>query len=278
MSRLFKLKVWLSLDGAAKRLTESFGEDVSTVDVIQLALDGHLRLSLRLIRDLHAFRWYKKSKNEIEYEEVTTRRHDGTHAGPATVTWSEPIGGMVVHIPEFCEEDELLQLGMMPIVFMREQSRREIVDLSLTQYSRAYLLQCLDELNRPSEEAYYHAGRLLIQEENGDLWQVESYDDFLLDDIEIVVRTQALRDLEQSFASTPVAGTEKALSTRERDTLYKIIIGLAMDGHGYRPGDKRSTVAREVSAKLSELGIAVSDDTVRKYIKEAEQLLPSKPA
>jgi hypothetical protein len=167
---------------------------------------------------------------------------------------------------------------MWPIAYARDQPGREIVDLPMTRYSRVFLLQCLDALSRPAEDAQYDTGRLLIQEEGGDLWQIESYDDCLLEDIEIVVRTQALRDLEQSLVPIPVAGQEKTLSTRERDTLYKIIIGLAVDGYGYVPKEKRSAIARDVSAKLDELGISVSDDTVRKYIKEAEQLLPLKPA
>lgn len=64
---------------------------------------------------------------------------------------------------------------------------------------------------------------------------------------------------------------------RERNTMCRIIIGLAIDGHGYDPADKRSTVAREVSQKLDELGIPVSDDTVRKYLKEAAAMLSGKP-
>lgn len=96
----------------------------------------------------------------------------------------------------------------------------------------------------------------------------------LPDDAVLVVRTAVLREFVLSVSEP----SNKEVGTRERDTLYKIIIGLAIDGHGYDPKSKRSTVSRDVSAKLDELGIPVSDDTVRKYIKEAEQLLPSKPA
>lgn len=46
MSKLFKLKEWLTVPDAAKHLTVVFGEEVTEVDVLQLALEGHLKLSI----------------------------------------------------------------------------------------------------------------------------------------------------------------------------------------------------------------------------------------
>ena len=46
MGRLFNLKEWLSLADAAKHLSIVFGEDVTEADVLQLALDRRLRLSI----------------------------------------------------------------------------------------------------------------------------------------------------------------------------------------------------------------------------------------
>jgi hypothetical protein len=72
--------------------------------------------------------------------------------------------------------------------------------------------------------------------------------------------------------------TEKPLGTRERDTMLKIIIGMAVKGYSYDPGASRSTVPKEVADDLAALGVGVSDDTVRKYLKEAaESVLPVSP-
>ena len=46
VKKLFKLKEWLTLNEAAKRLTVSFGEEISEVDCLQLALDGHITISI----------------------------------------------------------------------------------------------------------------------------------------------------------------------------------------------------------------------------------------
>lgn len=45
MSKLYKLKEWFSLEDAAKRLSSELGGTVSTDDVLQLIIEGHLPLS-----------------------------------------------------------------------------------------------------------------------------------------------------------------------------------------------------------------------------------------
>ncbi|MHB9100341.1 MAG: hypothetical protein ACYC2E_02320 [Sulfuricella sp.] len=46
MRKLDKLKKWLTIVDAARYLSIAFDEDVSEADVLRLALDGHLKLSV----------------------------------------------------------------------------------------------------------------------------------------------------------------------------------------------------------------------------------------
>lgn len=46
MSKLFKLKEWLTVEEAAKHLSTVLGEEVAIADIYRLALDGHLVLSM----------------------------------------------------------------------------------------------------------------------------------------------------------------------------------------------------------------------------------------
>jgi hypothetical protein len=46
MSKLFKLKEWLTVEEASKHLTTMLGEEVSIADIFRLALDKHLVLSM----------------------------------------------------------------------------------------------------------------------------------------------------------------------------------------------------------------------------------------
>ncbi len=56
VSKLFKLKEWLTLEDAAQHLSTILGEDVREADVLQLALDGRLKLSVRFVNHAYARR------------------------------------------------------------------------------------------------------------------------------------------------------------------------------------------------------------------------------
>lgn len=56
MSKLFKLKEWLTVPDAAKHLSIAFGEEVSEADVLRLALAGHLKLSVNFVNHTQAKR------------------------------------------------------------------------------------------------------------------------------------------------------------------------------------------------------------------------------
>lgn len=56
MGKLLKLKEWVTLEDAAKHLTDSLGEAVSVADVLRFAIDGRIKPSIYLIRPLPARR------------------------------------------------------------------------------------------------------------------------------------------------------------------------------------------------------------------------------
>ncbi|SLM24878.1 MULTISPECIES: hypothetical protein [Stenotrophomonas] len=68
MSRIFKLKKWLTLDDAAAHLTRSLGEDVAVQDLLQLAVDGHLVLSVELVNHASANLGRAVPANEASFE------------------------------------------------------------------------------------------------------------------------------------------------------------------------------------------------------------------
>ena len=78
-------------------------------------------------------------------------------------------------------------------------------------------------------------------------------------------------ELEQALGQ---GQAEKPLLTRERDTALKLIIGMAVKGYGYDPTAKRSDKISEIVGDLASAGISLDDDTVRKWLREAADLLP----
>lgn len=278
MSKLFVLKEWYSLPDAAERLSISFDEDVTEADVLQLALEGRIRLSLQILNNVYARRLYKKSKDEIEYEEIEYTLPIEADPGQKIRTERRPVDGEIMHLPALCGNDEVFQLGLLAIVFQREFEGRHVVDLLMSQSSRSYLLQYLDyvcgRLNEPIERA---ADWLVIQEKSGDLWRIESYGENLAGDVEVVVRAQAIRDLEQSLDAGPGDGQEKQLSTRERDTLLTLIAVMAKECYKHEPNNRSKSAVSEILQDVQKAGLSISDQTIRDKLKEAWALLPGEP-
>lgn len=67
----------------------------------------------------------------------------------------------------------------------------------------------------------------------------------------------------------------KPLSDKERSSLLKMIIGMAIEGYRYDPAAKRGPTASEIASDLQLLGISLDEDTIRRWLKEAVQELPS---
>jgi hypothetical protein len=66
------------------------------------------------------------------------------------------------------------------------------------------------------------------------------------------------------------AAKEKPLSTRERQTLLKIVLGQAIKGYAYKPDQSRNVAPREIADDLASLGIPIDEDTVRKWLRIAD--------
>jgi hypothetical protein len=54
MGKLYNLTEWLTVAEAAAHLTIVFGEEVTEADVLRLALDGRLRLSIYFVNPIDA--------------------------------------------------------------------------------------------------------------------------------------------------------------------------------------------------------------------------------
>jgi two-component sensor histidine kinase len=68
-------------------------------------------------------------------------------------------------------------------------------------------------------------------------------------------------------------GKQKPLLTRERETALKLIIGMAIEQYTYDPEASRSDAIKNISDDLAEHGLSLDMDTIRKWLKEAAQLL-----
>lgn len=67
---------------------------------------------------------------------------------------------------------------------------------------------------------------------------------------------------------------EKGLGTRERESLLKLALGMAIKGYSFNPWAGRNAATAEIADDLAALGIPLDQDTVRKWLKEGIELLP----
>jgi hypothetical protein len=87
-----------------------------------------------------------------------------------------------------------------------------------------------------------------------------------------------LNELQQTAAgvapSVPQPAPEKSIGTRERESLLTLVIGMAVGGYGYDPKASRSPQPSEIAGDLARCGVSLDVDTIRKWLKEAAELLP----
>ena len=69
-----------------------------------------------------------------------------------------------------------------------------------------------------------------------------------------------------------VGKSEKLIGLRERESLLKLVLGMAIKGYRYDPKATRSKEVLEITSDLQILGLSLTEDTVRKYLNEAKAL------
>lgn len=76
-----------------------------------------------------------------------------------------------------------------------------------------------------------------------------------------------VKDLERQINDT------KALDPRERKSLLSLLCGLVHHHYHYDP-EKRSEVVKTIKSTLASIGIRISDDIIRDWLKAAFEYLP----
>jgi hypothetical protein len=64
------------------------------------------------------------------------------------------------------------------------------------------------------------------------------------------------------------------VGTRERDSMLTLIIAMAVMGYRFNPAAKRSDSIKDIVSDIEKCGLSLSDDTVRRYLREGMELLP----
>jgi len=284
VNKLFKLKEWLTVPEAAKHLSIILGEEVTEADVLRLALDRHLKLSINLVDQAQA-KWAKIVPIEdAQYRELPARRFPRREKGkPRRILRGSKIDDKRVLE---CADDivnlkgvyDLLMIGAGPLNIERKYQNLTggpAITLIATNHRGVLVKQADGEIYQlqdsfKQEEATTSPDIMKLF--NRIYYPAEK----LPEDTVLVLRTEELRKFEESVNDTP-ANADKPLTNIERDSLLKLVIGMAVSGYRYAPYAKKNTAVADIAADLALLGLPLGDDTIRKYLKQGNELLPAKP-
>lgn len=102
--------------------------------------------------------------------------------------------------------------------------------------------------------------------------------------VELQVHPAFLRMLEKMVQRTVAAdpkptaeltsGSLEVFDPREKLSLAKLILVIAIREYGYDPTSKKSPIPREIENIAAELGLTLSNETIRKYLQLGSSELP----
>lgn len=110
------------------------------------------------------------------------------------------------------------------------------------------------------------AARPGVKKEDGLAWEIEDFNERFPS-----LSFEGGGILDEEY--TVFGSTVEELDYRERDSLLKIIIGMATGGYGHDLTAKKSPTVSAITEDIEKLGLVVSAETVRKYLKEASRLI-----
>ncbi|WP_166299882.1 hypothetical protein [Bradyrhizobium sp. 2S1] len=276
MEKLLNLKQWLTVSDAARHLGILFGEDVKEPDVLRLALDGHLTLSVDFVNHTVGRCGARVPISQAARRVIRTldgKNEIHTFAGLAmddewVIEWTPeivPIDGvwdLTMLGPERIDvEHEYQRLTGGPGVTLQSLEaplvcREDGTYCQLQSHFSDNEFFDPKSLKEPYEHPanYYPAGGLP-------------------GDSVLVVRTSALRDLV-SRVSKPIEGTEKPIERRERNTLLVVIAALA--NMAKVDVSKPSAAGAAIESKTAQMGARVAARTIENHLKRIPEALDSR--
>lgn len=291
MKKIFKLREWLTVDEAARHLTSVLEEEVGPSDILRMGLDGHLTLSVNFVNMTKARLGRVVPYKDVPKFELPGMGPDGR---PSDEILQFVDGLPIKRIEQLTEETPFLRFGK------DVASIDGVWDLAMIGGERHDVEHAFQALaGGPAIELVSLEGAFVFRPDG----QWANLQDRLPDaavvaldgkkrkrtgnyypraglpsDAPIVVRTTAIAEFQARLQAPPPAADGRPLGTRQRDTLLKLVIGMAVGGYGYEPEATRSSTTSEIVADLAKLGISIDDQTVRGFLKEAaERVLPKTP-
>ena len=304
MSKLFKLKNWLNIAEMARHLSSVFTEQVSEADVLRLALDGRLKLSVHLVNPVKVTLGKLVEKDDLTYEEVLGANGQ-RYRSYISVQHVTDEGEIYV----FDAEDPLYELrglcdirmdgsfrveverqygiltgGPQPVGERDQSVLFETEDMRFCQFEMASdspvppvgadvakeLIDVWAATGLTSTEIFN-----LMKQRLEVMRRTSKYcsADRLPEDVVLVVRQEAVTAFIDSV-NEPAVGVEKPLSNRERETLLTVIGVLCNEAK--IDFTKHSKAAGLIQGAAAMMSLSIGETTIENQLKMIPDALRSR--
>ncbi|WDI30262.1 hypothetical protein PUV54_09855 [Hyphococcus flavus] len=78
----------------------------------------------------------------------------------------------------------------------------------------------------------------------------------------------------ENAKAKPPADLQGELKPKERDSLLKLVIGMAVEQYGYTPDSSRNAATKHIETDLRAHGVPLDRNTILKWLREGAELLP----
>ncbi len=289
MSKLLKLKKWLTLDEAANHISNVLGEPVTLADIYSFALEGHLVISVNFVNIVKAKKVTFIKKEDIKYKRVRPKNlpnmPEGGHFNvPINAQqqisrnlWVESIDSQVVSLSGVwdlsmigTEIFSIKQLYQQEISSNTEVKIPEAMSVYVKGAKESYELQLLLTMEQYREQ---HNTPLVNGMRSKILDCALAYPASRLDELdhELVVKVKEITRFIQSLEETPQE--EKPLTSNERNSLLVLIAALCKTD---KVDWNQRGIANYFVEITSLLGAPLSDDTIRTILNKIDPAVASR--
>ncbi|RPA64511.1 hypothetical protein EGC86_04405 [Shewanella frigidimarina] len=303
MSKLFKLKKWLTLEETTTHISNLLDEPISRSDLYKLALDGYLKLSVMFVNGAKAKRVGLVKTEDVEYKQVVPNIPDFPN-------------GKGFHVPQNAEkpiskdywiqkvEPKLICIGGVwdlamigaEVAEITNKYHQEISSHTVTipcstghylqKGDEIYQLQVRQEVVAESDEdnaptvPYEHNDnealslqkmRLRLEQGPRRLPQYMVASQLADYDYILVIRTSEISRFIQSLKET--SQDDKAISTNEKNSLLVLIAALCKEAN---VDWSQRGISTSLVAMTDLIGASLTDDTVRKILKQVPPAIESR--
>ncbi|QDF65971.1 hypothetical protein FJQ87_04130 [Shewanella sp. SNU WT4] len=279
MSKLFKLRNWVTIEEAAQYLSEKINEVITVTDLYRLAYEGHLQLSVYLVNRAFAL---KGTLGELFcYEAYLTQQAFEVH--DSTVFSIDGVWDLTMQGSEAVEIKNKFLMGDSALkVTTRSKNGVLLHQDGVTCQLYKFYDSTFDNLDLEDKAraiandptmTWKHLPSIVIPRIRFDEFGIKYVPCDQLSDVDcmLIVRRRELESLIELLEVTQQ--DDKPISTNEKNSLLVLIAALCNEAN---VDWNQRGISTSLTVMTDHIGASLTDDTIRKILKQIPSAIESR--